>query len=209
VLNTLGFGGCARDSHFACTVGVDFTVISHEFGHFFGGLQDEYQCNTPGPRCLGAYTGAEPPEVNQTAVTTRGSIKWRQWIPPFRPVPTLAAHIRDQTEDVGIFAGGTRGNMQWWNGLYRPSLEGRMRGNVPPHNPVGYEKMRDTARPRQEADLRRTITGDFNGDGKMDVVQQDGFQISLFLAGQRNLGMPDPQPHLEPHRPPRRSGWLA
>jgi hypothetical protein len=191
VLNTASDGGCARGSHFAVTRGVGWSVFAHEFGHFFATLQDEYQCNQGTGSC-GSFTGSEPTEVNQTRTTVRDSIKWREWIPATRPVPTGQGSIADTSQDVGVFPGATRGSGQWWTGIYRPSWRGRMNDNAPPHNPVGYTRMRDAARVNQEADFRKSAVGDFDGDGRTDLVILDDRQLSLYLSRNRNVGPNDP-----------------
>lgn len=191
VLNTGSFGGCSRGHHFAVTRGVDWSVFAHEFGHFFGKLGDEYQCNSGDAGC-GWYAGAEPSDVNLTKTSVRNSIEWNEWIPATRPVPTAFANVASNTDDVGAFPGATMGSGQWWNGIYRPSWRGRMNDNSPIHNPVGYTAMRDNARPRQDGDFRKSVAGDFNGDGRTDTVILDDRQLSLYLAADRNTGANDP-----------------
>lgn len=191
VLNTPSFGGCSRGHHFAVTRGVDWSVFAHEFGHFFGKLGDEYQCNQGSAGC-GAYTGSEPGAENLTKTVTRNSIEWNEWIPAARPVPTGLANVSDQTQDIGLFPGATIGSGQWWTGIYRPSWRGRMNNNSPVHNPVGYTAMRENARGRQEGDFRKSVTGDFNGDGRTDLVILDDRQLSLYLAKDRDAGANDP-----------------
>ncbi|MBL9169847.1 MAG: VCBS repeat-containing protein [Verrucomicrobiales bacterium] len=191
VLNTPSFGGCSRGHHFAVTRGVDWSVFAHEFGHFFGKLGDEYQCNQGAAGC-GSYSGAEPEAKNLTKVTSRSLIEWNDWIPASRPVPTGLANVADQTQDVGLFPGATMGSGQWWNGIYRPSWRGRMNNNSPTHNPVGYTAMRDNARARQDGDFRKSVSGDFNGDGRTDLVILDDRQLSLYLAQDRDTGANDP-----------------
>lgn len=192
VLNVNTQGGCSYPgSHFAVTLNSSWATFAHEFGHFFASQQDEYQCNQGAMGC-GVYGGPEVPEVNQTRVTARNQIKWNVWIPPTRPVPTALANIVDTSQDVGLFPGGTRSSQQWWNGLYRPSWRGRMNNNTPPHNPVGYTAVRNTARGFQEGDFRKSVVGDFNGDGRTDLVILDDRQLSLYLAADRDVGPNDP-----------------
>jgi hypothetical protein len=188
VLNTTGFGGCAGGNRFTVTLGADWTVVAHEFGHRPGTLGDEYTC---GGTC-GCYSGGEPGSPNLTAVTTRASIKWNEWIPSWRPIPTSAAHVADQSQDVGLFPGATIGSGQWTSCIFRPSFRGRMNNNAPPHNPVGFTNVREQFRPYQNADMRRRCTGDFNGDGHTDVVLHDGRQLALYTAGDRDPGPADP-----------------
>lgn len=191
VLNVSTGGGCARGTHFAVTLASGWGTFAHEFGHFFASQQDEYQCNQGAAGC-GSYAGAELTEVNQTRVTVRNQIKWNVWIPPTRPVPTAQANVANTDQDVGLFPGATRGNQQWWNGIFRPSWRGRMNNNTPPHNPVGYTAVRETARGFQEGDFRKSVVGDFDGDGRTDLVILDDRQLSLYLARDRTVGPNDP-----------------
>jgi hypothetical protein len=108
-------------------------------------------------------------------------------------VLTLDSHVSDTAQDVGIFQGAVISNTRWADGIYRPTLTGRMRSNTPLHNPVGHTMMRDEARPSQEATFRKNVVGDFNGDGHDDLVLLDGRQLSLYLAGDRDVGPDDPQ----------------
>lgn len=191
VLNETGFGGCAGGSNFTITLGVDWTVVAHEFGHRPGGQGDEYQCSQGSGGC-GCYTGSEPGAPNLTSNTNRATLEWNEWVPAWRPIPTSQSQIADTTQDVGLFAGATIGSGQWWNCIYRPSWRGRMNNNSPVHNPRGYTWIRDVFRTYQQANLRRFVTGDFNGDGFADIVQRDGRQISLHLADDRDTGPNDP-----------------
>ena len=191
VLNTLSGGGCARGNSLAVTRGVGWAVVAHELGHMFGRQGDEYQCNQGGMNCP-AYGGGEPDASNLTISTNRNNVEWAQWIPPWRPVPTTSANIAVNSEDVGIFPGATIGSGQWWTGIYRPSWRGRMNDNTPPNNPVGYVAIRDRARSYQEATFRKNVVGDFNGDGRTDLVRLDERQLALYLAEDRNLGPDDP-----------------
>ena len=120
------------------------------------------------------------------------SIEWNDWIPATRPVPTALANVVDQTQDAGLFPGATIGNGQWWNGIYRPSWRGRMNDNSTLHNPIGYTAIRNNARLRQEGDFRKSVSGDFNGDGRTDLVIIDDRQLSLYLAADRKVGPNDP-----------------
>jgi len=188
-LNTTGQGGCARSSHFAVTLRPgNWGTIAHEFGHNPGGLGDEYTCNT----ACGCYTGGEPGAPNQTINTVRSSLKWNSWVPSWRPLPTAQAHVADTSQDVGRFPGVTIGQNQWTSCIFRPSFLGRMNNNTPLHNPVGYTNVREQFRPFQSADFRKNVVGDFDGDGRSDVLIQDGRQFALYLAGDRDVGADDP-----------------
>lgn len=188
LLNTTSFGGCAGGNRFTVTRGADWSVVAHEFGHRPGTLGDEYTC---GGSC-GCYGGGEPGAPNLTKNTSRASLKWNVWVPSWRPLPTTMANVASNTQDVGLFPGATIGSGQWTSCIFRPSSVGRMNNNSPVHNPVGYTNVREQFRPYQDADLRRNVVGDFDGDGRTDAVLLDGRQLALYIAGDRNIGADDP-----------------
>jgi hypothetical protein len=64
------------------------------------------------------------PEVNQEHYTVRNQIKWREWIPSWRPVPTALARIGSMDQDVGLFEDATR-ERKFWRGIFRSSCAGR------------------------------------------------------------------------------------
>lgn len=191
VLNERGGGGCARGDSFALTLRSTRGTVAHELGHSFGNLGDEYQCSQGGDDC-GVYTGGNLSAPNLDNRSNRNTVGWSLWIPSWRPVPTTFSQVADNIQDVGIFAGATRGSRQWWDGIFRPTGTGRMRSSGAAHNPIGYTSMRANARPRQEATFRKNAVGDFNGDGLTDIVLLDGRQLSLHLAAERDLGPDDP-----------------
>ncbi|HOW66864.1 MAG TPA: M64 family metallopeptidase [Candidatus Paceibacterota bacterium] len=191
VLNVNTGGGCRRGTHFAVTLSSSWATVAHEFGHLFGFQGDEYQCNQGGT-CQ-VYDGAEPGADNLTAnESNRSTLKWREWVPPTRPIPTTLANVADETQDVGVFPGAMTSMTKYWDGIFRPSWRGRMNNNSPPHNPIGYTAIRDNARTMQEGDFRKNAAGDFNGDGRTDLVLLDGRQLSLYIAGDRNREPIDP-----------------
>ncbi len=191
VLNETERGGCKSGNRFTVTLASSWDTVAHEFGHLFGKLGDEYGCTATS--CSPLYSGGEPGSVNLTTITNRNNVKWKQWIPSWRPVLTLGSHVSDTAQDVGIFQGAVINNTRWADGIFRPTLTGRMRSNALLHNPVGHTMMRDEARPSQEATFRKNVVGDFNGDGRDDLVLLDGRQLSLYLAGDRDAGPVDPQ----------------
>jgi len=192
VLNTNQGGGCRRGNEFAVTRASGAGTVSHEFGHLFASLGDEYQCNQGTAGC-GCYNGGEGglPD-NLTTITNRATIKWNRWVPPTRPLPTAAANVAVPTQDVGAFPGAVTNLTRFWCGLMRPTSTSRMRGGGQLHNPIGYTRMKERARPKQDADFRKSVTGDFNGDGLSDLVILDGRQLSLYVADVRDTGPDDP-----------------
>jgi len=69
VLNNPGYGGCGGGGRAHVPMGVDWTVIAHEFGHGIGGFADEYSVT-------GNYTGGEQGWINLTTLTDRATTKW-------------------------------------------------------------------------------------------------------------------------------------
>ncbi len=191
VLNETNMGGCAMGGRlFAATLGSRPTTLSHEFGHMFGGLQDEYLCTTS--VCTTIYNFGPLNEANHSNWDQLRARKWSEWVPSWRPVPTVLADINNTVEDVGYFHGGTRGSQRFLLGLFRPSWDNRMNSNWPQHSPVGYAAMREKARQRQQTDLRNHITGDFNGDGSSDIILHDETQLTLYTLGSRPFRESDP-----------------
>ncbi len=83
-------------------------VFQHELGHAAFGLGDEYGLEKE------RYTGAEPHNPNLTIETSSGSIKWRDFITPGVPIPTISnpscLTYRGANpvshSSVGLYAGG-------------------------------------------------------------------------------------------------------
>jgi hypothetical protein len=148
VLNASGFGGCGGGGMAYITVLVDWSVLAHELGHAFGGLGDEY-CNLDE-----SWSGGEPSEVNLTTNSSRETLKWKSHVDPSTPIPTGRWNTGmvgctgynqgtkpsnwDDSQSVGLFEGG--GHV--YRGIYRPVINCRMRGNVPPFCPICYDEMK-------------------------------------------------------------------
>jgi hypothetical protein len=190
ILNESGFGGCGGGGFQIVTLGSSWTVMAHEFGHGTGGLADEY-CANPG-----TYTGGEPGAPNVTINTNRATLKWRQFVNPATPVPTGTGSCADynaapkpagwsNSDDAGLFEGG----MTWSRGIYRPAVNCRMRGNSPPYCPVCYTRMKTNAEPYAQHTFLNVYPGDFNGDGKDDILVHSGNAIHIHRSNGSQLDL--------------------
>lgn len=177
ILNNPGGGGCGGGGFQVVTTGVTWSTMAHEFGHGTGGLADEYCRPT-------TYSGGEPSRVNLTTNTNRNTLKWRAFVHPSTPVPTGTGNCSGYTagvkppgwsdsDDAGVFEGGNTNQ----SGVYRPAVSCRMRSNSPPYCPVCYTEMKR----RQDTFTGHTFlnlaVGDFDGDGKDDLLAHDGSNI--------------------------------
>lgn len=195
ILNEAGFGGCGGGGFQIVTLGSDWTVMAHEFGHGTGGLADEY-CQP------GTYSGPEPGAVDLTKNTNRATLKWRRFVNPATPVPTgvnatpgtgnctgynqgtqPAGWSNDQ--NVGLFEGGGYND----SGIYRPVVNCRMRGNSPPYCPVCYTELKTLMHPVSGHSFLNCYAGDFNGDGKDDLLVHNGNSIMLFRSNGSQLDL--------------------
>ena len=185
ILNDPRYGGCGGGGFQIVPLGVDWSVMAHEFGHGTGGLADEY-CARPT-----AWPSGEPGVVDLTVNTNRATTKWRQFIAPTTPVPTGVGGCAGYNqgtppagwtddEDVGLFEGGGTYSL----GVYRPVINCRMRGNSPKFCPVCYTSLKGSMDPFMKRTFEHVYVGDFNGDGKDDVLVHNGNSIQLY----RSLG---------------------
>jgi IgA Peptidase M64/FG-GAP-like repeat len=188
ILNTTGFGGCGGGGFQIVTRGVSWDVMAHEFGHGTGQLADEY-CARPG-----AYPGGEPGSVNLTINTNRATLKWRQYVDPATPVPTGTGACAGFTGgprpagwsdslDAGLFEGGGT----WSTGIYRPAINCRMRGNTPEYCPVCYSAMKRAQDQYTAHTFTNAYAGDFNGDGKDDILLHSDNSILLYRSNGKQL----------------------
>jgi hypothetical protein len=188
ILNEAGFGGCGGGGFQIVTLGSSWAVMAHEFGHGTGGLADEY-CAKPG-----TFSGGEPGAPNITINTNRATLKWKQFVNPSTPVPTGTGSCADynaatkpagwsNSDDAGLFEGGGT----WSRGLYRPAVNCRMRGNSPPYCPVCYTRMKTNAEPYAQHTFLNVYAGDFNGDGKDDILVHSGNAIHIYRSNGSQL----------------------
>ncbi|HET9666600.1 MAG TPA: M64 family metallopeptidase, partial [Desertimonas sp.] len=192
ILNEAAFGGCGGGGFQIVTLGSAWEVMAHEFGHGTGNLADEY-CQP------GTYTGGEPGAPNITINTDRATLKWRQFVNPATPVPTGVAPANppdctgwtegtkpsgwSNSDDAGLFEGAAYKR----KGIYRPAINCRMRGNSPPYCPICYTRMKSIAEPHAQHTFQNVYAGDFNGDGKDDILVHSGNAIHIHRSNGSQL----------------------
>lgn len=98
------------------------TVITHEFGHGFAGLGDEYYTSQVAYKDF-YNLKAEPWEPNLTTLVDFNS-KWKSEIDNNVPVPT--PRKQEYSATIGVFEGG--GYME--RGIYVPYFDCRMKSNT-------------------------------------------------------------------------------
>ena len=105
-------------------------ISPHELGHSIGGLVDEYPYsnrNVPG----GAYTGAEPSQIQVTKATVQqmldGHLKWWRW-------------LGDESESGGKIDRYESGNL-FSSGIWRPSSHSIMRWLGNHYDQISRERM--------------------------------------------------------------------
>ena len=205
VLNEPGGAGCGGGGRAHVSSGVDWTTLAHEFGHGMGSLADEYCRNLPAG-------GTEPPQVNVTINTNRATLKWRRFVSPATPVPTgIGSCVGynqgqkpldwDDSQSVGLFEGAQYSSA----GKYRPVINCRMNGNAPPFCPVCYTALKQRYDPWTGHTFLKCYVGDFNGDGKSDVLihydnsiqifHSNGVQLDLVYSSDDVPGWDKIQPH--------------
>lgn len=181
-LNEPSYGGCGGGGFQIVPLGIDWHVLAHEFGHGTGGLADEY-CTSNN------YSGPEPGQVDVTVNTNRATLKWGNFVNPATPIPTGKGACSgftqgarpagwDDTKDVGLFEGGGT----FGKGMYRPVINCRMRGNTPDFCPVCYTQLKRNADTKVGRTFLKCYTGDFNGDGKDDLLVHNGNSIMLYRS---------------------------
>jgi hypothetical protein len=189
ILNEAAFGGCGGGGLQVVTLGVAWTALAHELGHAVGGLADECCQTRPWP-------AGEPGEVNLTTSTSRTGLKWGRFVAPSTPVPTgigtCAGYNRDvppagwdPSQDVGVFEGGGGHGM----GVFRPVLDCRMRSDDQPWCPVCYTELKTRQQPRTGHSFRNCHAGDFDGDGRDELLVHSGDGVLLYRSNGTQLDL--------------------
>ena len=122
IVNTSKYGGGAIYNHYAVCVSENMYgeyVFTHEFGHSFAGLGDEYYNSETGYNEFYPLD-VEPPDPNLTTLINF-DIKWKDMIEAGTPVPT--PNSAENKGKVGVFEGGGYVN----KGVYRPSYDCTMK----------------------------------------------------------------------------------
>ena len=171
ILNQNSFGGCGGGGFQVVPRGVTWPVLAHEYGHGIGGLWDEYTG-------AGAWTGGAINGPNCATELNRSTVWWNRFIDPATPVPTTLLTGMDSNRTVGEFLGcGTKDT-----GIYRPVDNCRMRGNSPLFCPVCNTLMKKALYPFVGHNFADANVGDFNGDGRSDVLIHNGNDIAIYHA---------------------------
>ncbi|HEY5912599.1 MAG TPA: M64 family metallopeptidase [Verrucomicrobiae bacterium] len=112
IVNDAQYGGSGGSPLIASVNASSAEIATHELGHTYSGLGDEYDAAYPG------YPDTEEP--NTTRQTNRTLIKWTTWILPSTPVPTPETPAYAAL--VGLFEGAHYHATAW----YRPKLDCKM-----------------------------------------------------------------------------------
>lgn len=135
--NTETYGGCGVYNSYEITPTKHsqfLPVVVHEFGHSFAGLGDEYFYDDAYTQYY--YPDVEPWHDNLTTLANFKS-KWADMLPKGSKIPTPAEEAKklspDDVTTLGVFEGGGYQS----KGVYRPTINCRMRtNNVPDFCPV-------------------------------------------------------------------------
>lgn len=139
LVNTSQRGGCASGNVFWASLSSDFRdVVVHELGHAAFDLADEYNtwegCDSGETDRDNAPPGPHP-DVNVTSETDRDLIKWRFFIEPTTPVPTMEnpdcseCDNRDNVLSDDTIIGLYEGAGYYHCGYYRPAYTCKMRSS--------------------------------------------------------------------------------
>ncbi len=128
LVNDPEYGGSGGSVLVASALTATVEIALHESGHTFGRLADEY--DVPPPPCTNTI---EPPEVNAALDISRDRIKWSHWVAASTPLPTISG-------ENGI-PGAYQGARYCVSGLYRPTVNSKMRSLGRPFEQVNSEQL--------------------------------------------------------------------
>jgi len=124
LINSERYGGGGMYNYYSGTTSdhaLTPQVFTHEFGHGFAGLADEYYSSDVAYEEFYPFD-VEPWEANITTLVDFES-KWKDMIDPDTPVPTPPT--AEYSDRVGLFEGGGYSA----KGIYRPQVDCRMKSN--------------------------------------------------------------------------------
>lgn len=124
LINSKRYGGGGMYNYYSGTTSDHILtpkVFTHEFGHGFAGLADEYYTSDVAYEEFYPFD-VEPWEPNITTLVDFES-KWKNMIAEDTPVPTPSTE--EYTNIVGLFEGGGYSA----KGIYRPQIDCRMKSN--------------------------------------------------------------------------------
>ncbi|HEY1304733.1 MAG TPA: M64 family metallopeptidase [Vicinamibacterales bacterium] len=128
LVNDTAYGGSGGSVLVASVDRDSVELLLHESGHTLGRLADEYE-TTP-PPCSNTV---DPPEVNAALGIGRDTIKWSRWVDASTPLPTT-------TTQTGV-PGAYLGARYCADGLYRPTVNSKMRSLARPFEQINSEQL--------------------------------------------------------------------
>ncbi len=172
VINSEEFGGAGGP--YATFAGGHFAAAEiglHEIAHSFAGLADEYE-GFPGVNPNG-----EPVEPNVT--TDPQGLKWEQWL----------GYEQEGIGEIGAYEGGR----YYSQGIYRPSLNSKMRALFQPFDAVSreqlvlqiYEHVQPIDDHAPNSDSSGTLSLDFADDAWVNVVDTDTIDVTWQVNGEQ------------------------
>ncbi len=174
VLNQDAYGGCNRGPlDIAVPRGVTWPTLAHEAGHGIGGLMDEYTERNA------SFSGTLTTCPNNcSTIVDRNNVCWHRFIDSAVAIPTMGGSGIDPDRTVGEFQGcATKAT-----NIYRPVQNCRMNSNTPPYCPVCYTIMKQKLYPALQHDFTDAVAGDFDGDGRTDVLVHNGDDLAIYRA---------------------------
>jgi len=113
IVNTTYYGGCGGSVAFSTMNAASAEIFVHEFGHSFGGLQDEYEYGSM--NCLPGSNQL----INVTQETDSSILVWKKWLTTAQ-IPTPAD---SSCNLIGLHEGAQYCFTNW----YRPKCNCKMR----------------------------------------------------------------------------------
>jgi hypothetical protein len=126
-VNSSTYGGCAGGVAVSSLAGGYPDILTHELGHSFGNLIDEYEGEGDRLNCQTSFAR------NIDCGTSLPHVRWDAWVTPGTPIPTPEDFAYQNV--VGAFEGAAGFD----RGVYRPMLDCKMRNLFRPFCPICKE----------------------------------------------------------------------